>query len=173
MKTIAMAALAACCATTAFAQDPASPETVSVEMKMQDGTGVGTITLMQTPNGVLLSNDLSGLPDGEHAIHLHETGACEGDFSSAGGHYNPTSMEHGYKSEGGVHAGDMPNFTAVNGIAKFDHVDPNVSLVDGDAPLNDADGTAIIIHDGADDYESQPSGDAGSRLACGVVYPAQ
>ncbi len=146
---------------------------LTVTMALQDGSSAGTATLSQTPDGVLLSNDFSGLPGGSHAIHFHETGECEGDFSSAGGHYNPTNMEHGYQADDGHHAGDMPNFTALNGTAQFDHFNPNVSLTGGDAPLNDADGTALIIHGQPDDYESQPSGDAGDRIACGVVYAGQ
>lgn len=157
-------------AAPAAAQDGGS---VNVLLKGPDGASRGTSTLTQTPNGVLLANDLQNLPDGEHAIHLHETGRCEGDFSSAGGHYDPAGAEHGFKVEGGPHAGDMPNFTATGGGARFDHVNPRVSLTGGDAPLDDEDGTALVVHAGADDYESQPSGDAGDRIACGVVYPAE
>lgn len=174
--TIALLSLFSVAPVLAQESQPASNNeetSVSVMLTLQDGTSAGTATLTQTAGGVLVSNDFSGLPDGPHAIHFHQTGECEGDFTSAGDHFNPTDMEHGYHVEGGHHAGDMPNFTATNGVAQFDHFNPDAMLTSGEAALNDADGTALIIHTDADDYESQPSGDAGDRLACGVVYAAQ
>ncbi|MEF2551052.1 superoxide dismutase family protein [Aurantimonas sp. A2-1-M11] len=148
-------------------------EPVTVEMKSADGGSAGTVTVTPTPHGLLLKADLTNIADGEHGFHVHETGVCEGDFTSAGGHYNPTDKDHGYMAEGGYHAGDMPNFTATNGAATFETLAPALTLTGGDAPLNDADGSAIMVHGGADDYTSQPSGDAGERVACGVVYSAQ
>jgi len=148
-------------------------EPITVEMKGADGGSAGTVTVTPTPHGLLLSADLANLADGDHAFHVHETGVCEGDFSSAGGHYNPTDKEHGYKVEGGHHAGDLPNFTTTDGSASFESFAPALTLTGGEAPLNDADGSAIVVHGGTDDYSSQPSGDAGNRIACGVVYSGQ
>jgi Cu-Zn family superoxide dismutase len=157
----------------AAAQTADGMEPVTVEMKNVDGGSAGTVTVTPTPHGLLLAADLSGLGDGERSFHLHETGVCEGDFSSAGGHYNPTDKEHGYMAENGPHAGDMPNFTATGGTAQFQTFNPMVTMSGGEAPLNDADGTSIVVHDGADDYTSQPAGDAGDRIACGVVFAAE
>ncbi|WAP68107.1 superoxide dismutase family protein [Jiella pelagia] len=134
---------------------------------------MGTASFVPTPNGVLIEADLQNLPDGTHGFHIHETGTCEGDFTSAGGHYNPGDREHGYMSENGPHAGDMPNIVAANGSAKVSVFNSKVTMTGGEAPLDDEDGSALMIHSGADDYASQPSGDAGSRIACGVIYPAQ
>jgi Cu-Zn family superoxide dismutase len=148
-------------------------EPVTVEMQHADGGSAGTVTITPTPNGLLLAADLANLGDGERSFHIHETGLCEGDFTSAGGHYNPTDKEHGFKVENGPHAGDMPNFTASGGEAQFQTFNPMVTLTGGEAPLQDADGSALVVHGGADDYQSQPSGDAGDRIACGVVFAAE
>lgn len=173
----AATALAAPALAQDTAQDSASagnPEAQAVEMKMQDGSSAGTASLIPTPRGVLIEAQLSGLPEGVHGFHIHETGTCEGDFTSAGGHYNPSDAEHGYLAENGPHPGDMPNFTAASdGSAKFSVFNPMVMIEGGEAPLNDSDGSALMVHSGADDYISQPSGDAGDRIACGVIYPAQ
>lgn len=146
---------------------------VSVAMKGPDGADLGTVEVTSTPLGLLLKARLKGLPDGTHAFHIHETGLCDGDFSSAGGHYNPDGMSHGFLAENGPHAGDMTNFVATNGTAEFEEFNAMVTLAGDKAPLNDADGSALVIHSGADDYLSQPSGAAGDRIACGVVYKAK
>lgn len=158
----------------AFAQGQADMnDAKNVEMKGADGASMGSVSFVPTPHGVLIEADLQNLPDGVHGFHIHETGACEGDFTSAGGHYNPADVDHGYMSESGPHAGDMPNIVAANGVAKVSVFNPNVTMTGGEAPLDDDDGSALMIHSGADDYASQPSGDAGSRIACGVVFPAK
>ncbi|MEN3791093.1 superoxide dismutase family protein [Fulvimarina sp. MAC3] len=191
MKTIALSALAsvALLATPALAQTDQSSsdmgsassesgsstmEPMEVTMNAPDGSNRGTVTVIPTPNGLLFEAELTGLEPGQHGFHIHETGQCGNDFSAAGGHYNPTNKEHGYKSEGGPHAGDMPNFTADDsGNATFAVFNPNLSVSDGDAPVMDSDGSAIMVHGGADDYQSQPSGDAGDRVACGVIGGSQ
>jgi len=142
--------------------------------QFQDAQGrpAGQARLIQTPAGVLIEAELRGLPPGEHAFHIHETGRCDaaGGFASAGGHYAPREHKHGYLVEGGPHAGDLPNqFVGQDGVLRAHVLNPNVTLGSGEATLFDADGSALVVHAGVDDYRSQPSGDAGGRLACGVI----
>ena len=145
----------------------AAPATASAKLVDSKGKHVGTARLTQTQHGVLIAVDLHGLKAGVHAIHLHETGKCEGpSFKTAGGHFNPAKKEHGFMSAGGPHAGDMPNIDVPkDGKLKAE-------LLAGDATIDqllDADGASIVVHAKADDYKSQPAGDAGDRVACGVI----
>ena len=142
------------------------------EMLDRDGNSLGVIELEQTENGVLLTGSLENLPAGAHAFHIHQTGKCDaaGGFESAGGHLSG-GREHGFRVGAGPHPGDMSNVHG-GGMLDVETFNPLVSLADtpGDrAALLDNDGSALVIHDGADDYRSQPSGDAGSRIACGVI----
>ncbi|MPZ57381.1 MAG: superoxide dismutase family protein [Rhizobiales bacterium] len=139
-----------------------------------DGQGktIGSATLIQTPNGVLITLDLKGIPAGEHAFHVHEKGVCNAadKFMSAGGHYNPGRKQHGYLTAGGTHAGDMPNqFVGADGVLKANVLNEQVTLGSGTGTLFGGDGTALVLHAKGDDYKSQPAGDAGGRIACAVV----
>lgn len=132
---------------------------------------VGTITLSETPSGLThIVIEVTGVPEGVHGVHIHETGDCSADdFSSAGGHL-AGDMEHGFLAEGGPHPGDLPNaHVQSDGVLMVEHVTDRLTLGD---MLFDADGSAFIVHSGADDYESQPSGEAGSRLNCAVIERA-
>lgn len=142
----------------------------SANLQGTDGTELGSVQLEQTPNGVLLTLDLNELPAGVHGFHIHETGQCQPDFQAAGGHF-AKGMKHGLKVEGGPHPGDMPNIHVdEDGSLSQEVFNSRISLDEGDdGYLFDEDGSAIMIHSGADDYESQPSGDAGDRIACGVI----
>jgi Cu-Zn family superoxide dismutase len=141
------------------------------------GEQIGTAKLKETPRGVLITLDISGLGKAaERAIHIHETAACSPieTFKAAGGHYNPNKDSHGLHHHDGAHAGDMPNLIVrEDGSVKVKILNTFVTLgreaIDGRAPLFDADGSALMIHAGADDYTSQPSGAAGARVACGVI----
>jgi superoxide dismutase, Cu-Zn family len=140
----------------------------------QDGAGkqVGTATLTQTPAGVLIELDLKGLPPGEKAFHVHERGSCDaaGGFKSAGDHYDPRHNQHGLQAAKGPHAGDMPNqFVPQDGSLRAHVLNTAVTLTPGAASLFDGDGSALVLHSKADDYRSQPAGNAGDRIACGVV----
>jgi Cu-Zn family superoxide dismutase len=136
------------------------------------GQTVGSATLTQTPHGVLIALDLKGIAPGEHAFHVHEKGVCNAadKFMSAGGHYNPGKKQHGYLMAGGTHAGDMPNlFASADGTLKTTVLNAQVTLGSGDGTLFGSDGTALVLHAKGDDYRSQPAGDAGGRIACGVI----
>ncbi|MCQ0989100.1 superoxide dismutase family protein [Jiella marina] len=178
-KTLAFALPLLLAAAPAAAQTDASGSSdmmegaKTVEMKGADGGSMGTVSFIPTPQGVILDANLSNVPEGTHGFHIHETGLCEGDFSSAGGHYNPTDKDHGFLAENGPHAGDLPNISSANGTVRAADFTPLVTMTGGDAPLDDDDGSALIIHSGADDYMSQPSGDAGDRVACGVIFPPE
>jgi superoxide dismutase, Cu-Zn family len=156
------------------AQDTAGVETASAPTTRATfvdakGNEIGTATLMQTSQGVLVEVEVRGLPPGEHGFHFHETGRCEPpSFESAGAHYAPKKNQHGFLAKNGPHAGDMPNAHAL-GLLKADEYNPFVSLSGGEAPLLDSDGSALVIHAKPDDYKSQPAGDSGDRIACAVI----
>jgi len=137
------------------------------------GKKLGTATLTQTPRGVLIVLDVSGLAPGEHGLHFHEVGKCEGStkFKTAGDHYAPQGRNaHGFHTTGGPHAGDMTNqFVTQDGRLRAHVLNERVTLVPGKVSLLDADGTAIVIHAAADDYRTQPSGNSGDRIACAVI----
>jgi Cu-Zn family superoxide dismutase len=137
-----------------------------------DGESLGMVMLTGTPNGVLVTADLKGLPEGEHGFHFHEKGICDpGEkFATAGGHFAAGAEKHGMLMEGGPHGGDMPNqHVGADGTLKTELFNMGVTLGAGPKSLQDADGSALVIHAGADDYKSQPSGDAGGRIACAVI----
>ena len=168
-RLLAVASLAAL--TAPLWADGLVEELASADVSGADQEISGKVTLSQTGSGmVLVRIDLSGVPEGEHGVHLHETGDCSAaDFKSAGGHIAGTRA-HGFLAEGGPHPGDMPNMTVgADGILKADVF---LNFLDVDSMIMDADGAAFIVHDGADDYTSQPAGDAGSRIACGVFAAA-
>jgi superoxide dismutase, Cu-Zn family len=148
-----------------------NPETASVRFVDTQGNEIGTARVMQTSRGVLVEADVRGLSPGEHAFHFHQTGRCEApSFESAGDHYAPQKNPHGFLMQQGPHAGDMPNARVLgSGLLQVEVYNPSVTLSGGDAPLLDQDGSALVIHAKADDYKSQPSGDAGERIACAVV----
>ncbi|MGF1621257.1 MAG: superoxide dismutase family protein [Rhodomicrobiaceae bacterium] len=171
-------AIALFCASSALAQNnqAGAPEQISTTFINADGEQVGTATLTETPNGVLIRAGLTGLPPGMHAFHIHETGKCDAQdgFKSAGGHYAPRGAKHGYNHPDGPHAGDLPNqHVSADGTLKADIISHQTTLRDGETTLFDDDGSALVIHSGADDYESQPSGDAGDRIACAPITNEQ
>lgn len=148
-------------------------QTGTAKATLQDAQGktVGHVDLRETPNGVLLHVDLDGVAPGVHAFHIHATGKCDApQFTTAGGHFNPGMMHHGLLVQGGPHAGDLPNITVPSdGKLSFDVLATNVTIAPGAKSLFDADGSAVMIHGMADDYTSDPAGNAGPRIACGVV----
>jgi Cu-Zn family superoxide dismutase len=156
-------------ATVGYAQ---TPQQAAATFFNPQGKEIGDATLTQTANGVLIDIDVSTIADGEHGFHIHETGACDatGGFESAGGHFEPAGHQHGYLAEQGPHAGDMPNqFVGADRKLRAHVLNPNVTLASGAASLFDTDGSAIVIHADPDDYSSQPTGEAGNRIACAVI----
>ncbi|KAA0969780.1 superoxide dismutase family protein [Aureimonas fodinaquatilis] len=151
--------------TAALAQNTGTANFVDAE-----GKPSGAATLTSTSTGVLIELEVNGLPSEEWvAFHVHETGSCDHTtgHDSAGGHFNPADVEHGYMTETGPHAGDMPNiYVPASGTAKAQVFNSLVALDDSE---NGIVGRALMIHANADDYSSQPSGDAGNRLACAVI----
>lgn len=163
---IAAAIALAGCQTTAETSDGSLGTAI---LQSADGSTVGSATLVETGEGVTVEARLTGISPGNHAVHLHMTGACQApDFTSAGGHLNPGNNEHGKLNPKGAHLGDLPNAEiAANGTGSISKLLPGARS-EVLAHIFDADGTAIIVHAGPDDYKSDPTGNAGGRVACGV-----
>jgi Cu-Zn family superoxide dismutase len=145
------------------------------ELKDRDGKSVGMVTFREGSGGVTINVDVKGLTPGLHAVHVHSVGKCEGPaFTSAGGHFNPAQKKHGLRSPEGPHAGDMPNmYIAKDGTGRFEVLADNITLKTGERSVFDADGSALVIHAGADDDITDPTGNAGDRAACGVIVTGQ
>ena len=144
---------------------------VTVAMRDSAGRDLGTLTLTDAAGGIAISGTLRGLPPGEHGLHVHMTGQCDAPkFEAAGGHWNPTSKQHGTENPQGPHLGDVPNVTVgTDSTAVVQATTAGGSLRGATDMLLDADGAALVIHATRDDYKTDPSGGSGARIACGVV----
>jgi Cu-Zn family superoxide dismutase len=152
----------------ALATPSAAADQAHATLEDADSKEVGTVTLTAVPTGVLLDVNLTAVPPGDHAFHIHAIGSCEPpDFKTAGGHFNPEEDKHGLMNQAGPHAGDMPNIH-IPESGKL-HIEVLNQMVNLNMGLLDADGSAIVLHEGTDDYKTDPAGNAGSRIACGVI----
>jgi Cu-Zn family superoxide dismutase len=152
----------------------ASAQSAKATFKNDEGKDIGSVELMQVSDGVLLKIALKGLPAGDHAFHVHAAGKCEPPFTSAGGHFNPGNKMHGMMSAEGHHAGDMPDLVVpASGELNVQLVNTAITL-ENEKPNSvfKPDGTALIIHANPDDYKTDPTGNAGGRIACAVIEPA-
>ena len=153
-----------------FAMSALSAAKTKVELKDAQGKDVGSVVIWDQGSGVALQLNLHDLPPGEHGIHFHQVPKCEApDFKSAGGHFNPENKKHGFDTPEGHHAGDIKNFTVgADGKANAKLENADVTLKEGPHSLLTG-GAAVVVHAKADDYKTDPSGNSGDRIACGVI----
>lgn len=164
---VGLISLAACLGAVAGCATPgavADDEGRVVPLINGAGQGVGTVTVVESPAGTTLRLTVKGLPTGEHGVHLHQVGRCDGpDFKSAGPHWNPAGRQHGHLNPQGAHVGDLPNFT----VTSLD-----VATIDFPVgELNNPGGISLVVHAKPDDYRTDPSGNSGDRIACAVINP--
>ena len=164
---IALAVALAGCAAIRPAVEPGG----MAELRNAAGQTVGTAKLAQAGNAVRVLVEGRGLPPGVHAVHIHSVGKCDPpDFTSAGPHFNPNNKQHGALNPQGPHAGDLPNMTVgADGNGRLETATEQITLGAGTTSIWDADGSAIIVHAAPDDFATDPTGNAGGRIACGVL----
>jgi Cu-Zn family superoxide dismutase len=152
---------------------PVSAQTATASFINAQGATIGTAVLTDDPAGTRIALDLSKLPPGSHGFHIHAIGKCTPpDFTSAGGHFNPLVRKHGTQNPEGWHAGDLPNLTvASDGTLKTEVLARDVTLGSSTSALSlfPPSGTALVIHANPDDERTDPAGNAGARIACGVI----
>lgn len=170
LLVLGVAAILAGCASMPTDKGPLS---AGATLKDKDGKEVGAATLIETPEGVRVAVTGYRLPPGSHGLHVHAVGRCDPpDFTSAGGHFNPGGKQHGRLNPAGAHAGDLPNLVvAASGEAGIDVSTKAFSLAPGPNSLLGEKGTSIVVHANPDDEKTDPTGNSGGRIACGVVAP--
>jgi Cu-Zn family superoxide dismutase len=161
------AVLLAGCATTGMSTD----NTARAELRNAGGQAVGTATFTQVGNAVRILLEMRGAPAGTKGVHVHAVGKCDPpDFTTAGGHFNPGGRQHGTLNPQGSHAGDLPNITiAADGSGRLETAAQQLTLLGGPNSVFDADGSALVVHAAPDDFRTDPTGNSGARIACGVI----
>jgi Cu-Zn family superoxide dismutase len=167
IAALASLLLAGCATATA----PPADNTAWAEIRNAGGQPVGTTTFTQVGGALRVVLEVQGLPPGAKAVHLHAVGRCEGPgFTSAGGHFNPHGRQHGALNPAGPHAGDLPNITiGADGKGRLESTTELMTLLSGPTSLFDTDGSALVIHAAPDDFRTDPTGNSGARIACGVI----
>lgn len=171
MKTIVTVAaglvLAGCAGMGGAERGPSA----AAELMNSGGQKVGTATLTEEGGKVRIVVEVTGLSPGQHGLHIHAVGKCDPPgFTTAGGHYNPLARKHGLASPEGAHAGDLPNLVAdASGKARYEQSTAALTLRDGSLSVFDADGSALVIHEKEDDQKTDPTGNSGGRVTCGVL----
>jgi Cu-Zn family superoxide dismutase len=153
---------------------PSGDTTATADVRNASGQSLGIAQLTQVGNVVRILLDAKGMTPGLHAVHIHDVGKCDPpDFNSAGPHFNPTNKQHGALNPQGSHAGDLPNLNvAADGTGRLETATEQITLGSGATSVWDTDGSALVIHAAPDDFKTDPTGNAGARVACGVVTKA-
>jgi Cu-Zn family superoxide dismutase len=168
---LSLLALGACAMSGSKPAESSAPSVAArAELRDAGGASKGTAIVTQMSGGIRLVIDASGLPAGAHGFHIHSIGKCDApDFATAGPHWNPTGKAHGRDAPGGMHMGDLPNLiVGTDGSGRLEATISGATIDGSATPLLDTDGAAIVIHAGADDYRTDPSGNSGARVACGL-----
>jgi Cu-Zn family superoxide dismutase len=152
-------------------QPATARNTASAELRTATGQPAGTATFTQVGGTIRIVLEAKGLPRGPHGVHIHEVGKCEAPkFDSAGNHFNPDKKQHGSLNPQGPHAGDLPNLTiGTDGTGRLETATDRITLGGGTNSIVDGDGSALVVHAAPDDFTTDPTGNSGDRIACGVI----
>jgi superoxide dismutase, Cu-Zn family len=173
MRSLALVTLISLglCGCGTMTQGTASGSTARADIRNANKQPAGMATFTEGPGGVRIVVEAKGLPPGAHGLHIHEVGKCEpAKFTTAGEHFNPEKKQHGTENPSGPHAGDLSNITiGPDGTGRLETTTNRLTLASGPMSVFDADGSAIVIHAAPDDYRTDPTGNSGDRIACGVI----